>query len=387
MRVFLILGFGLFLLCSSNRPGYAHEVDQYSPPIGECLQDLGPYWDQLMYRVVSDGVTRANQDIESVKKSWIPDPGGGRLALSQSATTLAKCVRLQLPSAMALIENMEHKIAETDGRDIETGRLLAYRPEVSESVYLPAARLRGMRYWNRLSFMRSSTIQLHGHFVGTDKIGHFFAMGYHYFNVYQMARALGKTHEEGLQHAADICGWTTENSFLGLTSTAIYSNADLAANYLGLKFYLNLYRPVKINGQLEPAIVVRDGDYWKIRDGLHKHSPLFSKYVSAHWDEVLNPCHLEASFREFTRKEIYSRRNRLLDWYAGDDQRRRTKAYFDNIMRHTQTYYGENYGHSGAEAHQLGVGEICFEKPADANAVVVRGNQHRMKLRKSRADH
>ena len=386
MRSFLKLGTVILLVGFNIPSSFAHEVDQYSPPAGERLHDLGPYWDQLMYRVVCDGVAQANQGIDAVKNSWIPDPGGGRLALSQNPTTLTKCVRLQLPSAMALIENMEHKIAETDGRDIETGCLLAYRPGVAQSVYLPAARLRGMRYWNRLSFMRSSTIQLHGHYVGTDKIGHFFAMGYYYYNVYQAARVLGKTHEESLRHAADICGWTTENSFLGLTSTAIYSNADLAANYLGLKFYLNLYQPVKIAGQMEPAIVVRDGDYWKIRDGLHEHSPLFAKYISAHWDEVLNPCHLEASFREYTRKEIFSRRNVLLNWYAGNDPRRRTKAYFNNIMTHTQTYYGENYGHSGAEAHQLGIGEICFETPADSVGVVIRGNQPRIKLRKPQTD-
>jgi len=76
----------------------------------------------------------------------------------------------------------------------------------------------------------------------------------------------------------------------------------------------------------------------------------------------------------------------LLNWYAGNDPRRRTKAYFNNIMTHTQTYYGENYGHSGAEAHQLGIGEICFETPADSVGVVIRGNQPRIKLRKPQTD-
>jgi hypothetical protein len=362
---------------------FSHEVDQYNPPAGQSLRDMGPYWNQLIYRILSDGVEQANQDITATKKSWIPDPGGNRIAISQSPTTLAKCVRAQLPSAMDLIENMEHKIAETDGRDLASGQLLAYRPKVTQSVYLPAAQIRGMRYWNRLMFMRSSTIKVHGHYIGTDKIGHFFAMGYYYYNVYQAARLLGKTHEESLQKAADICGWTTENSFLGITSTAIYSNADLAANYLGLKFYLNINQPVRILGKLEPALVVRDGDYWKVRDGLSQNEPLFAKYVSAHWDEVLNPCHLEGSFREHARKEIYARRNVLLDWYAGNDPRRRTREYFNNIMRHTQNYYGENYGHSGAEAHQLGIGAICFEQSTELpTATVVRGNRRQITLRK-----
>jgi hypothetical protein len=372
---FLLLGF-----MYSKSP--AHEVDQYSPPAGQSLRDLGTYWNQLIYRVVLDGVKQANQDIASTKNSWLPDPGGSRMANSQSPNTLAKCVRAQLPSAMDMIENMEHKIAATDGRDVASGQLLAYRPKATQSVYLPATQIRGMRYWNRLLFMRSSTIKVHGHYIGTDKIGHFFAMGYYYYNAYQAAQLLGHTHAESLQKASDICGWTTENSFLGMTSTAIYSNADLAANYLGLKFYLNLCHPVKIAGHLESALVVREGDYWKIRDRLNQNSPLFSKYVSAHWDEVLNPCHLEESFREHARKEIYARRELLLDWYAGNDPRRRTKVYFDNILAHTKTYYGENYGHSGPEAHQLGIGTICFESVAESPAIVVRGNQRQMTFRK-----
>ena len=96
---FLFLGFG-------NLKNFAHEVDQSSPPTGQSLRDMGNYWNQLIFRVLFDGVEQANQGIEAAKKSWIPDPGGSRLTMSQSPTTLAKCVRSQLPSAMALIENM-----------------------------------------------------------------------------------------------------------------------------------------------------------------------------------------------------------------------------------------------------------------------------------------
>ncbi|MDG2208344.1 MAG: hypothetical protein P8K78_10615, partial [Pirellulales bacterium] len=146
-------------------------------------------------------------------------------------------------------------------------------------------------------------------------------------------------------------------------------------NYSGLKFYLNLHQPVRLRGKIEPAIVVREGDFWRVRDGFGPNSPLFAKYISAHWDEVLNPCHLEESFREHARNEIYARRNALLEWYTGGDPRRRTKEYFDNILRHTETYYGENYGHSGADAHELGIGMICFESPSGSSQVIVRGNR------------
>ena len=362
----------LVLFCAKAR---AHEVDQYNPPVGRSMVDLGDYWNQLLYRVVVDGVRQANQEIEAAKNSWIPDPVGTRIEKAQSPGNLARCVRSQLPSAMALIENLEHKIAETDARDIASGRLLAYRPDAAQSIYQPAARFRDLRYWNRLVFMRSSTIKVHGHYLGTDKVGHFFAMGYYYYGAFQAAQLMGHTHDESLQKASDLCGWVTENSFLGMTSTAIYSNADMAANYSGLKFYLNLHQPVRLRGKIEPAIVVREGGFWRVRDGFGPDSSLFAKYISAHWDEVLNPCHLEESFREHARNEIYARRNALLEWYAGADPRRRSKEYFDNILRHTETYYGENYGHSGAEAHELGIGTICFDSPGGSNQVIVRGNR------------
>lgn len=382
-QCFLAVSIGWMLLGFPCQKGLAHEVDQYNPPTGQSLIDLGDYWNQLVYRVVFDGVQQANQEIKAAKNSWLPDPGGSRIEKIQSPGSLAKCVRSQLPSAMALIENIEHKIAETDSRDIVTGRLLAYRPAATQSIYQPVARFRDLRYWNRLVFMRSSTIQVHGHYVGTDKVGHFFAMGYYYYSAYQTARAVGHSHEESMQKATDLCGWVTENSFLGMTSTAIYSNADMAANYSGLKFYLNLCQPVRLAGKIEPAMVVREGDFWKIRDGFNVDSPLFAKYISAHWDEVLNPCHLEESFREHARKEIYARREALLEWYAGHDERRRTKGYFDNILRHTQTYYGEKYGHSGAEAHELGIGAICFGTDAPTAQVIVRGNRKQISWGKS----
>ena len=382
IRVLAILACCSWPLGFASDASHAHEVDQYSPPVGQSLIDLGDHWNRLVYRVIQDGVQQANQGIEAAKNSWVPDPGGSRLAKSQSPSALAKCVRAQLPSAMALIENMEHKIAATDARDVASGQLVAYRPAATESIYLPVTQLRDWRYWNRLVYMRSSTIKVHGHYFGTDKIGHFFAMGYYYYNAYQAARLMGHSHQEGLQKANTICGWITENSFLGMTSTAIYSNADMAANYLGLKFYLHLTQPVRIAGRMEPALVVRAGEYWKIRDELNEKSPLFAKYISAHWDEVLNPCHLEESFREHARKEIYARREVLLAWYAGRDARRRTKEYFDNILLYTRTYYGEDYGHSGTAAHQLGIGAICFEPNAEPSLAIVRGNRDRISWKK-----
>ncbi len=371
---FIIACFALATVAST--PSTGHEVDQYSVPIGESLLDMGDYWNQMLYGVVSRGVEQANKNIAAEKNSWLPDLGETRLARQQSPAALAKCVRQQLPSALSLIENVEDSLEATNYRDVTSGRRLAYRAEKEESVYLHGPGVPDPRHYNRLLFMRCSTIKVHGHYFGTDKIGHFFAMGYHYYSAYQAARLMGQTHELAMQKAADVCGWVTESSFLGITSTGIYSNADMATNYTGLKFYLNLTQPVKLQGHMVPAMVVRKGEYWKLREHFSVESPLFAQYVSVHWDEVLNPCYLDETVRAPARRAIKSRSRQLLDWYAGNDSRRRTRAYFDNILKHCTTYYGENYGHSGDVEWLLGLGTLCFDTAtAPVDDPVVRGNR------------
>ena len=377
---FIVTCFALATVVST--PCTGHEVDQYSVPIGESLLDMGNYWNQMLYGVVSRGVKQANKNIAAEKNSLLPDLGGARLARQQSPAALAKCVRQQLPNALSLIEKVEDSLEATNYRDVTSGRRLAYRAEKEASVYLQGPGVPDPRHYNRLLFMRCSTIKVHGHYFGTDKIGHFFAMGYHYYTAYQAARLMGQTHELAMQKAADVCGWVTESSFLGITSTGIYSNADMATNYTGLKFYLNLTQPVKLQGHMVPAMVVRKGEYWKLREHFSVESPLFAQYVSVHWDEVLNPCHLDETVRAPARQAIKSRSRQLLDWYAGNDSRRRTRAYFDNILKHCTTYYGENYGHSGDVEWLLGLGTLCFDATTSpVDDPIVRGNRPSLRWR------
>ena len=48
----------------------------------------------------------------------------------------------------------------------------------------------------------------------------------------------------------------------GEATVGIYSNADLAANYAGLKFYLNLTRAVDVGGASLPPVLVRADGKW-----------------------------------------------------------------------------------------------------------------------------
>ena len=70
-------------------------------------------------------------------------------------------------------------------------------------------------------------------------------------------------------------------------STGIRSNGDLAANYAGFKFYLNLTQAVSIGARSMPPMLQRDGELWRVR--IQPGSDFFTAIVTAHWNEVLNP--------------------------------------------------------------------------------------------------
>jgi hypothetical protein len=224
--------------------------------------------------------------------------------------------------------------------------------------------------------MRSSTVKVHGHYVGTDKLGHFVGMGFHYYRAYRAARLIGQSHESSMKSACSICGSVTENGLLGCCVTGIYSNADMAANYAGLKFYLNVTRPVQLTGQQVAPMAVRDGEFWKLSPHVAPNCPLLAMFVSVHWDEVLNPSYLDFTVREQARRSIQSRSRQLLDWYAGQDPQRRNPEYFENLLEHCKHYYGEDYGHAGKDGQLLCLGTLCFDRqrPA-AEAPVVRANR------------
>ena len=75
----------------------------------------------------------------------------------------------------------------------------------------------------------SDVANINGHVIGLDKLGHFFAEGWRYFEFSQ-------EEEGGLQQAM---GWGRgmEDGLFGTTTTGIFSYADLVANFNGWRFW------------------------------------------------------------------------------------------------------------------------------------------------------
>ncbi len=75
----------------------------------------------------------------------------------------------------------------------------------------------------------SDVVNVDSVLVGTDKLGHFFAEGWHYFEMVE--------YEE--QSLADALAWgrEKESGLFGYTTTGIFSYADLVANFNGMRFW------------------------------------------------------------------------------------------------------------------------------------------------------
>jgi len=83
----------------------------------------------------------------------------------------------------------------------------------------------------RFSHVVGAAAKVHSLCIGADKLGHFFNEGFQYF---ELASA-GSTVDE-----TEGAGRMFEILIQGLGTTGVFSNADLAANRQGLKFYQDL---------------------------------------------------------------------------------------------------------------------------------------------------
>ncbi|OFZ84377.1 MAG: hypothetical protein A2603_15980 [Bdellovibrionales bacterium RIFOXYD1_FULL_55_31] len=165
---------------------------------------------------------------------------------------------------------------------------------IRHSIYRSLPAVKGARVF----LLSSPTIRVNGTRFGTDKFSHMFSQGWNYFvdaQKYGMETALRN-------------GVESETGALGLSTTGVFSNADLVANFEGFQFYRSLFEDgvipaksalVKWDNAGTP-IVQRDFD--------------IDDHVNAYWDESINtnfyPASTEARILENILKlcpEYYDR--------------------------------------------------------------------------------
>lgn len=194
---------------------------------------------------------------------------------------------------------------------------IVFYPSRFDSIYAYAG---FHRILHPSHFVLSSTIKLYGIDIGMDKLGHIFNEGFQYYLKYDQAKMDGDTDYFALNKSV-TWGVDTENSYYGRWVSGIYSNADLASNYAGLHFYLNLFSPMKLNGVSYPAILFEDeqGDYQISSDPHNQPRQLLKRFVSYHMNEALNPSSLEYLQYIVIKKALLSRCSAWRERYPDAD--------------------------------------------------------------------
>ena len=241
-----------FLISSflaTGQMAHATETDQFTTP-KVPLYDIGPELSRKVVEIIE--ADRTGEDPERVLAKW-----AGRNVFASRFARWVKGVRV-------------------------AGEQVGFRPRLFSSIYrwtvspFPAAFL-----------FDSRTVHVHGYYMGTDKIDHFFQQGHKYFDLVTKKEAEGADADRAI--AATVAhGVKQEHTYYGTLASGVYSNADLAANYAGMKFYLNLRHPVRIGERVRPPLFERSAEGWHLRPGIDPNR-LLEPFLSNHLDESLNP--------------------------------------------------------------------------------------------------
>lgn len=137
----------------------------------------------------------------------------------------------------------------------------------------------------------ASSINLGGHYVGTDKLGHFFDQGWSFFNEYKREPVESQKTRRAVAEML-----ASEQGTYGLAGTGIYSFGDLSANLSGGLFWMAATRfdmskaPSFIRTSPFAKKIWEQGPFFQCEDGklALKRAFRWKDYVTDAWDEGIN---------------------------------------------------------------------------------------------------
>jgi hypothetical protein len=141
-----------------------------------------------------------------------------------------------------------------------------------------STKYKGVTYgiWSNPIFpILNPSMKVNGICIGSDKLGHFLQQGHEYYDAVRRQGA-------GVATAVELLGERTEGGGYGLSTTGVYSRADLAANRQGLQLYDDL--------AANPALTFD-----------------ISKYISSQWNEESNPSYYENGVAKQVWSNLLSR--------------------------------------------------------------------------------
>ncbi len=201
----------------------------------------------------------------------------------------------------------------------------------------------------------SSTVNLYGAQFGTDKIAHIFQQGYTYYKIYNRAAADGLMPAEAEKKVIKW-GQSTERTIYGTLISGVYSNADLSANYAGMKFYQGLTREIKIGERIKPAALILQNGVWKINEYNDLRQLLIKPLISEHFNEALNPSIYVKGLRSFVRRTV--RKQSCRQWRNQYPDLSQTDL--NKTTERLKLWFGEDYGFTDSK-YFVTIANTCFD--------------------------
>lgn len=346
----ILLGFSILLASVGVS---AFETDQYnlSPvPLADIGDDVSEYVEKNLLVAIQN----VNREIalRQVCVETVSKPVKGCETVSHELEKLA-----YLRCGDALADELAGLLAGNNlmttkfGKWIHSRRLRGqpdrYKADIGESIFM----------LNPPDYLTlSPTVRLYGAEFGTDKLEHFFQQGHQYYEIRNKAVTKGSSVAEAEKKAIKW-GQKTERTYYGLLVSGVYSNADLYANYAGMRFYDALTKPMRINGKVRPAVVSLDNGSWRINGDADLNEHLLRPFLTDHMNEAWNPSSFRLTLVRSVRRAV--KKHGCPEWrqiypdLTADDFNNRSKAL--------ETWNGQDYGHT-RRSRTVTIAETCFEE-------------------------
>lgn len=345
MRLLAAFSLTVLLLTQPVR-WMAFETDQFNLP-PTPLADIGPEVYEYTLENIGKAVAKVNSQIaekqKCIEKPKCEDLPNARKKLEylRSEAAVARAVYDRLGFGIIAFAKAgdwinSHKFRAQPAR---------YKTSYRDSIFVTIP----TDY-----FTISPTVNVYGTHFGTDKIAHFFQQGYQYYRLAGRQIAKGLSPEEAEAKAVAWGRWT-ENTYYGTLVGGVFSNADLFANLIGMRFYEGLTRPVKIGDMVRPATLILDNGLWKLNPAGSSEEVLLRPFISDHLNEALNPSlyipGLRSSIRGIVKKKSCPQWRTAFPTRSADD--------FRTLTDGLTTWHGENYGHKQSRKF-VTIASTCF---------------------------
>lgn len=339
----VILGFLIFPLKS-----FSFDTEQFTLP-PRPLQDLGEKLDTHLREIIQKACADTNGKIE-----YLIEQAHKRPSLSSYAQQAAEA--LQRPAfisalvffrtGMGIPESTVEKWLGTYDFGMPDVR---FKPSWSESIF----KYRPLYYQ-----FTSQTVNVFGVHLGTDKMGHFFQQGYTYYLRFEGQRQLGLDDKSALENLL-MSGVFSEYTYFGKGVTGGMSRADLATNYAGMKFYMNLTEKLDIPGAGDPILDQQKQTRHDMAFKTWRLNPdrkeIMRPFISDHMNEALNP----SSYGYVNYKLFFGQvQTRCPSWFQKYPKLSRQDV--EHQLKELSTWHGENYGHPGHYDGVISLANACF---------------------------